>query len=82
MSDFQNLLGMNEMLGFESRRPEPQPIRHVRKFSKDELIQALTMYLEHNGVKVPVGETFVWGLEKSIRPETESTISLVIDEPQ
>lgn len=47
------------MQGFISHTPAPQPVRHTRMFSKEEVIKALSLYLEVNGVSVPEGKTFL-----------------------
>ena len=69
------------MEGFKANVPNPQPIRHTREFDKEELAKALIFYLNRNGVQVPAGKTFIWGLENSDYGEDEK-VTLVIDEFQ
>ena len=68
------------MKGFVVNHPEPRPVRYTRVFSEEELISALSMYLEANGISVPQGNTFVWGIEDHHRRAISSeTVTLVID---
>ena len=52
-----------DMLGMTKNVPEPQKTRYTRRFEMEELKVALREYLERNGVEVPDGESFVWGVE-------------------
>ena len=54
------------MLGMTKNVPEPQKTRYTRRFEMEELKVALREYLERNGVEVPDGESFVWGVEDGI----------------
>lgn len=66
--------------GFSSYVPDPQPVRHTRIFSEEEVAIALAFYLRANGVEVPEGKTFVWGLEnRECHGEYKSHVTLVID---
>lgn len=68
------------MEGFKTQVPTPRPTRHTREFDKDELIKALTSYLRNQGIQVPVGKTFIWGLSDSdIGYGEEPKLTLVID---
>lgn len=78
----QNLTGTkdNQLPGFIVHTPNPQPVRHTRIFSKEEVIKALSLYLEVNGVSVPEGKTFLWGLEpRDCHGDSEESVTLVID---
>lgn len=66
------------MQGFSVTQPDPQPIRHARHFSTDEIIAALCEYLKGNGVAVPDGDKCLYGLERARQGEEES-LTLVID---
>ena len=69
-----------QMQGFSVHTPDPQPVRHTRMFSKQEVINALSLYLEVNGVSVPKGKTFLWGLEtRDCHGDSEESVTLVID---
>lgn len=57
--------------GMRTEVPKPQPVRHTRRFNREEIIAALTLYLQHNSVSVPEGKTNLWGLDELV---------LVIDE--
>jgi len=52
--------------------------QHVYVLSKEEVISAVRAYVEGQGEKVPVGATFVWGLDHTHHSNKE-TISLVVD---
>lgn len=66
--------------GFSSHVPAPQPVRHTRIFSEKEIATALAFYLRANGVEVPEGKTFIWGIEdREHHGAYESHITLVID---
>ena len=67
------------MLGMTKNVPEPQKTRYTRRFEMEELKVALREYLERNGVKVPDGESFVWGVENGIYGDCHRRITFVVD---
>ena len=71
---------MADIPGFSAYVPEPQPVRHTRLFSEQEVATALAFYLRANGVEVPEGRTFLWGLESNeCHGKYESHVTLVVD---
>ena len=72
---------MANIPGFKAHTPDPQPIRHTRIFSEDEVIAALKFYLDQHGVEVPEGRTAVWGIDREYLGSGESHLTLVIDVP-
>ena len=74
------ILAEINMEGFKTCVPMPQPTRHTREFGKEELIKALTSYLRNQGIQVPVGKTFIWGLsDRHSGYDEEPKLTLVID---
>ena len=66
--------------GFSSYVPDPQPVRHTRIFSEEEVAIALAFYLRANGIEVPEGRTFVWGIEdRECHGGYKSHVTLVVD---
>ena len=54
---------MAEIIGMTKIEPRVNPIRYTRRFTKNEIVDALRLYLESNGVIVPDGICYLWGLE-------------------
>jgi len=64
--------------GFKTTKPKPEPIHHSRSFTEGEIISALTLYMERNGIEVPKGKVLLYGLMDDY-PRTKM-LTLRIDE--
>ena len=54
---------MTNIIGMTKIEPRVETTRYTRRFTKNEIIDALRLYLESNGVIVPDGICYLWGLE-------------------
>lgn len=55
---------MSEINGFKKEEPIPQPVKYIREFLSNEVIEALKTYLTVHGVEVPKGKITINGLTK------------------
>lgn len=50
--------------GFSKKKPEPQPTVYSREFTQKEILSALSLWLESNGINMPSGEIRLYGLKQ------------------
>ena len=61
--------------------PKPEPVRVTVQFSREKLIEALTWWCAAQGIDLPDGKAYVYGLDTMYRDESES-LTLVREERQ
>ena len=54
-----NIDSLPQIKGMTVIPPTPRHIRQFRSFNRAELLEALRLYLECNGIEVPQGREFV-----------------------
>ncbi len=68
------------MPDYRIEKPEPRPVKHIVKFTRDEVIEALTRHAAYNKIILPDGQIGLWGLDEHDTHMREQVITLTVEE--